>query len=230
AGVAIRINASDIPPVESAEQLSSIPSINQFLELGADRVVSIIGLSNEPVIAIGTKNGVVKRISELPEKDSFKIITLSEGDEVIAAANSDEFLFFATTSGQVLKFDANSVRPQGLSAGGMQGIKLAAEDQVVGFGAANDEQQLITAAEAGDGLLGAEFGRGKSTLFSEIPKKGRATQGVRVQRFSKADKHLYFAKASQRSECCSGDSREAFEASKRDVAGQSLSFRVIGVH
>ena len=229
-GLAIRINASDIPPVESAEQLSSIPSINQFLELGSDRVVSILGLSNGSVIALGTKTGVVKRIAELSDKDSFKVISLADGDEVISATISDEFLFFATAAGQLLKFEADSVRPQGLSAGGMQGIKLAIEDHVIGFGSATGEQQLVTAAEAGDGLLGAEFGRGKSTPFAEIPKKGRATQGVRVQRFTKADKQLYFAKASNGNICCSGDSKEPIESSKRDVAGQSLSFRVIGVH
>jgi hypothetical protein len=78
--------------------------------------------------------------------------------------------------------------------------------------------------------MGAEFGRGKITEFSEIPKKGRATQGIRVQRFTKADKRSYFARATKGFDFCSADARETFEPSKRDAAGTNLSFRAIGAH
>ncbi len=229
-GVAIRINASDVPPIESAEQLNLVPTLGQFLELGEDRVVSVVGISPEQVIAVGTKSGIVKRISATPDKDSFSLITLSDGDEVVAVANSDEFLYFVTGQGQALKFDSASVRPQGLSAAGMQGIKLSEDDYVIGFGSCNDSNSLITASETGDGLAGAEFGRGKATSFAEIPKKGRATQGVRVQRFAKGDNRLYFASATEGLEVCSGESRETLDLSKRDIAGQSLNARAIGAH
>ena len=229
-GVGIRINASDIPPIESAEQLSMVPPVNQFLELGEDRVVSVLGVSADQVVSIGTKLGVVKRVSTLSEKDSFSLISLSNSDEVVSASLSDEFLYFVSSQGQVLKFEADLVRPQGLTAGGMQGIKLGNEDYVIGFGSCSDSSILLTASEAGDGLLGAEFGKGKATVFSEIPKKGRATQGVRVQRFGKGDIRLYFAKDSEVSEICSGASREVIEQTKRDIAGQSLNARAIGAH
>lgn len=229
-GIAQKINVSDIPPVESAEQLESIPTISQFLELGDDRVVSVVGISDGQTIALGTKLGNVKRLAELSDRESSKVISLAENDEVIGADVSLQYLYFATSAGQVLKFDSETVRPQGLGAFGMQGIKLADDDYVVGFGSADDNHHLITAAEAGDGLIGAEFGRGKLTEFSEIPKKGRATQGVRVQRFTKTDKRFYFARSAKGFDFCSADSKETLEPSKRDVAGANLSFRVIGAH
>lgn len=229
-GVGIRINANDIPPIESSEQLSMVPTVDQFLELGEDKVVSVLGVSTDQVVSIGTKKGIVKRVSTISEKDSFSLISLSDNDEVVSASISDEFLYFVSSQGQVLKFEASLVRPQGLSAAGMQGIKLANDDYVIGFGSCTDSSTLISASEAGDGLLGAEFGKGKATAFSEIPKKGRATQGVRVQRFGKGDTRLYFAKASEASEICAGTSRETIEQTKRDIAGQSLNARAIGAH
>lgn len=229
-GNAIRINNLDIPPVESPEQLESVPSLNQFLELGEDKVVSLIGWKQGSVLALGTQFGTVKRVAELSDKDSFSLIALADGDELVSASTSDDQLFFATINGQVLKFDAKTVRPQGLAAAGMQGIKLAEGDRVIGFGAAVDDLNLVTVSEAGDGLLGAEFGKAKLTSFKEVPQKGRATQGVRVQRFTKDDKRLYFAQSCSGFEICSGESRETLEATKRDATGQSLSLRAKGAH
>jgi DNA gyrase subunit A len=229
-GKAIRINNLDIPPVESPEQLESVPSLNQFLELGEDKVVSLIGWKQGSVLALGTQFGTVKRVAELSDKDSFSLIALADRDELVSASTSDDQLFFATINGQVLKFDTKTVRPQGLAAAGMQGIKLAEGDRVIGFGAAVDDLNLVTVSEAGDGLLGAEFGKAKLTSFKEVPQKGRATQGVRVQRFTKDDKRLYFAQSCSGSEICSGESRETLEATKRDATGQSLSLRAKGAH
>jgi len=112
----------------------------------------------------------------------------------------------------------------------MQGIKITEEDSVLSFLSAKDGDMLATASEAGDGLLGAEFGKAKMTELSEIPLKGRATQGVRVQRFTKDDKRLYFAAVCEKGEICTGKTLERIESSKRDSAGQSLSGRAIGAH
>lgn len=229
-GMAIRINATDLPPVESPEQTDSIPQLSQFLELGEDRIVSVLGVQKESVVALGTKNGIVKRVAELPDKDSFRLISLSQNDELVGASVSADYLLFSTRNGQILKFDPNTVRPQGLAAAGMQGIKITEEDSVLSFLSAKDGNMLATASEAGDGLLGAEFGKAKMTELSEIPLKGRATQGVRVQRFTKDDKRLYFAAVCEKGEICTGKTLERIEASKRDSAGQSLSGRAIGAH
>ncbi len=228
-GMLYKINAIDIPPVESSDQLGSIPTINEFLELANDNVVAVVGHNGQP-IAMATANGVVKRISELPEKDAVKVMTLSEGDKIVSASESKEFLLFVSKQGQGLKIEANSVRTQGLPASGMQGIKLAENDELIGFASCSDEEFLLTASEAGDGLLGAEFGKGKSTSISEIPKKGRATQGVKLQRFGKQEKQLYFAQVSTLGEFCFLDSRQKLEPSKRDSVGVGLDSRAVGAH
>ena len=60
------------------------------------------------VLAIGTAQGVVKRLSsDVPAgKDIWEIISLKAGDRVVCAANSrdDDHLVFITSDAQLLHF------------------------------------------------------------------------------------------------------------------------------
>ena len=49
-------------------------------------------------------------------------------------ASDDDDLVFVTSDGQLLRFAASAVRPQGRAAGGMAGIRLGGDAQVVFFG------------------------------------------------------------------------------------------------
>ena len=67
-------------------------------------------------------------------KDSWEVIRLADGDEVVGAvelATGDEELCFVTSDAQLLHFPASAVRPQGRSGGGIAGIRLAAGAEVV---------------------------------------------------------------------------------------------------
>ncbi len=59
--------------------------------------------------------------------DSWSIIDLKDDDEVLAAAEArdEDRLVFVSTDSSLLTFDAKNVRPQGRTAGGMAGIRLA---------------------------------------------------------------------------------------------------------
>ena len=82
-----------------------------------------------PPLAIGTRNGVIKRWNrEAPTTmDSWPVIDLKDGDEVVfaAVAEDDDRLVFISSDSSLLTFEAKNVRPQGRTAGGMAGIKLA---------------------------------------------------------------------------------------------------------
>ena len=82
-----------------------------------------------PSLAIGTRNGVIKRWNrEAPTPlDSWPVIDLKDGDEVVfaAVAEDDDRLVFISSDSSLLTFEAKNVRPQGRTAGGMAGIKLA---------------------------------------------------------------------------------------------------------
>lgn len=59
--------------------------------------------------------------------DSWPVIDLKDGDEVVfaAVAEDDDRLVFISSDSSLLTFEAKNVRPQGRTAGGMAGIKLA---------------------------------------------------------------------------------------------------------
>ncbi|MEI8080305.1 MAG: DNA gyrase C-terminal beta-propeller domain-containing protein, partial [Actinomycetes bacterium] len=152
-------------------------------------------------IALGTAQGVVKRVADdVPNgKDIWPVISLRPGDRVVGAAvcSDHDDLVFVTNDAQLLRFQASAVRPQGRAAGGMAGIRLAADASAVFFGAVAAEQQasavVITVAGAFGQLAGTSATSAKVTGFAEFPRKGRATSGVRCQRLVKGEAGLVLA-------------------------------------
>jgi DNA gyrase subunit A len=164
----------------------------------------------DTVVALGTAQGVVKRVTpEYPlNREDWDGIALKDGDRVIGAAPAadEDTLVFVTAQGQLLRYLASSVRPQGRAAGGMAGVKLAAGDSAVFFGvvAAPDAGDgsgeggggsavVVTIAGGGSALPGTSPGTAKVTPFDEYPAKGRATGGVRSHRFLKGEDRLVLA-------------------------------------
>ncbi len=163
-----------------------------------ERVIGLAPLDDQsagsPGLALGTRHGVVKVCApEWPVRsDAFEVIGLREGDEVVGAAwltDGTESLAFVSSDASLLRFDAKLVRPQGLKGGGMAGINLTAGAHVLFFGAIGTDDP-----QHGEPMVVTSTGRGvKVTPFAEYPAKGRATGGVRVQRFLKGETALAVA-------------------------------------
>ncbi|SFI32813.1 DNA topoisomerase IV subunit A [Microbacterium saccharophilum] len=239
AGRLIRFSPVDLPSVPgNSVQLAAGTKADQYLGLsGGEHVVAVVPLVEAPVIAIGTAQGVVKRVAatELGTKHDVEIIALKDGDRVVGAAPApdDVELVFATTDAQLLRFGADAVRPQGRSAGGMAGIRVADGESVVFFGtvAPGDEDAVVvTIAGSNQALAGADPGSGKVTALAEFPAKGRATGGVRAQRFLKGEDTLTLAWVGSDPRAVGTDGAvRALPAAgaKRDASGQPLE-AVIG--
>ena len=166
-------------------------------------------------LALGTRNGVVKRWNrESPTTmDSWSVIDLKDDDEVLAAAEArdEDRLVFVSTDSSLLTFEAKNVRPQGRTAGGMAGIRLAEGCSVAAFAvvpaskvAWNYEEGenglfsasgavVLTIAGDSEALPGTENGSAKVTPLEMYPTKGRGTGGVRSQRFLKGQDTLILA-------------------------------------
>jgi DNA gyrase subunit A len=163
-----------------------------------ERVVTIAPLNDEnrasPGLALGTRQGVVKVCApEWPVRsDEFEVIGLRDGDEVVGATwltDGSETLAFLSSDASLLHYPAAQVRPQGIKGGGMAGIKLAPDAEVVFFGAVR-----VGDEEHGEPMVVTSTGRMvKVTPFDEYPAKGRATGGVRTLRFLKGDHRLLLA-------------------------------------
>ncbi|EPI57253.1 DNA gyrase/topoisomerase IV subunit A [Gardnerella vaginalis] len=207
--------------VKASELLTSTQSTDP---IRGEKVVAAIALSDSdsktPIssktpLAIGTKNGVVKRWNfESPTTmDSWSIIDLKDNDSVInaALANDEDRLVFISSDSSLLTFDAKQVRPQGRNSAGMAGIRLNEGCTVSAFAvvAKNDVEWnyeegenglfsasgsvVFTLAGDSDALAGTENGAAKITPLEMYPTKGRGTGGVRSQRFLKGQNTILAA-------------------------------------
>jgi DNA gyrase subunit A len=204
AGRLLRISVIDLPQLPdtaSTPNLSGGAPVSEFLSLEADeRIVCLTTLDeSSPGLALGTLQGVVKRVvPDYPaNKDELEVISLRDGDRVVGGAElrtGDEDLVFITSDAQLLRYPASQVRPQGRAAGGMAGIKLADGAEVISFTAVDPAGDAVVFTVAGShGTLDDSVMTAKLTPFDQYPRKGRATGGVRCQRFLKGEDVLVLA-------------------------------------
>ncbi|MFG3306996.1 DNA topoisomerase (ATP-hydrolyzing) subunit A [Streptomyces wuyuanensis] len=204
AGRLLRLSVIDLPQLPETAQapnLSGGAQISEFLSLEADEtVVCLTGLEeSSPGLALGTLQGVVKRVvPDYPSnKDELEVIALKEGDRIVGGVElrtGEEDLVFITSDAQLLRFQASQVRPQGRPAGGMAGVKLAEGAEVISFTAVDPAADAVVFTAAGSGgTLDDSVTTAKLTPFDQYPRKGRATGGVRCQRFLKGEDKLVFA-------------------------------------
>lgn len=179
--------------------------VAEFLTLESDESVVCLTTLDEasPGLAIGTLQGVVKRVvPDYPaNKDELEVIALKDGDRIVGAAElrtGEEDLVFITSDAQLLRYPAAQVRPQGRPAGGMAGVKLTADAEVISFTAVDPAADAVVFTVAGShGTLDDSVLTCKLTPFDQYPRKGRATGGVRCQRFLKGEDLLVFGWAGE---------------------------------
>ncbi|MGW7425116.1 DNA gyrase/topoisomerase IV subunit A [Streptomyces sp. NPDC054813] len=237
-GRLLRINVVDLPQLPetaTAPTLAGGAPLSEFLSLeDGESLVCLTTLDeSSPGLALGTEQGVVKRVvPDYPSnKDELEVITLKEGDRIVGAMElrtGEEDLVFITDDAQLLRYQASQVRPQGRPAGGMAGIKLIEGAKVISFTAVDPAADAVVFTVAGSrGTLDDSVQTtAKLTPFDQYPRKGRATGGVRCQRFLKGEDCLAFAwagpvpaKAAQKN----GTPAELPEADpRRDGSGVSL--------
>jgi DNA gyrase subunit A len=202
-GRMLRVQVMDmpvLPPVSGLPNLAGgVPAKDFITLLKGESLVAFAPL--DEVLALGTAQGIVKRVQpDYPlNREDWEVITLKDKDTVVGVApagSDDADLVFLTRQAQLLRFSAAVVRPQGRTAGGMAGVKLAAGDQVVFFGAVapGDEAAVVVTISGTEGALpGTAPGAAKVTALAEYPAKGRATAGVRAHRFLKGEDTLLLA-------------------------------------
>ncbi|MFB7126993.1 DNA topoisomerase IV subunit A [Kitasatospora xanthocidica] len=204
AGRVLRLPVIDLPalPPTPSPTLAGGAAVGEFLRLeDGERALALTTLDeSSPGLALGTLQGVVKRV--VPEwpanKDEFEVIALKEGDELVGAVElrtGEEDLVFIASDAQLLRYPAGQVRPQGRPAGGMAGIKLSDGTRVLSFTAVDPaaDAVVVSVATATGTLSDGEQTSWKVTPFEQYPRKGRATGGVRCQRFLRGEDALAFA-------------------------------------
>ncbi len=106
------------------------------------------------------------------------VMGFDNGDTLLVAFTTpgDGEVVLASAQGQAIRFKEDDVRPMGLPAAGVWGMKLAKGDELVGAGLVKSR---------GDLVLVTHQGIGKRTALDQFPTQGRYGQGVVAMKLTK---------------------------------------------
>jgi DNA gyrase subunit A len=156
-----------------------------------DEVTSVISLP--PAVETGylflaTEGAEVKRLrlEDLPGMSSkvFTVMDVETGDRLrwIFFTRGEDQILLTTAQAQAIRFEETDVRPTGLSAGGMRGVKLGdGNDRVIGANVVVEGQYAWAITD--DGVA-------KISPISDYPTQGRAGGGVIAMRLPKTSTEL----------------------------------------
>ena len=132
---------------------------------------------DEYPLLLATKKGQIKSLKtgELTNirPSGLIVMNLPQEDELVSVAQIGDAkdAMMVTEQGQAIRFAIDDLTPRSRVAGGVRGIRLVGDDQVVAMGVVTPNSQLLVVSQGG---------YGKMTATSSYPRKGRGGQGVRT--------------------------------------------------
>ena len=190
-GRAAAVAAHIIPQAEKLTQGSMFYKVSPLTENDSLAAVFALpsrksSLPEETCVLTTTRFGMIKKslISELPGPSSqtFVLVKVNEGDRLISVGLTDgkkKDIFLVTAQGMAIRFKEDDVRPMGLVAAGVNGMKLDDKDEVVGAEVLPSE---------GEVFLLTNDGKAKRVEEKEFPKQGRYGKGVIAWEVSSKEK------------------------------------------
>ena len=131
-----------------------------------------------------TEQSMLKKteISELPGPSAhlFTLVKVNEDDKLSSVRLSDgsKDIFLATSQGMAIRFSEDDVRPMGLVAAGVNGMKLSKEDRIIGMEILPTKGELYFLTSSG---------RAKRVQPDDFPLQGRYGKGVIAWRLPEGD-------------------------------------------
>jgi DNA gyrase subunit A len=160
------------------------PIVNMFPLAEGEKITAVVAVKEfdeNHYVFMATAQGTVKKTSlaefSRPRPSGIIAVGLDEGDYLIGAALTDgkyDVMLFSS-GGKAVRFEEGEVRPMGRQAGGVRGMKLGEEQNVVCMLAAKVDENADSAKSV---LTATENGFGKRTAIAEYPRHGRGGQGV----------------------------------------------------
>jgi len=126
-------------------------------------------------VIMATKNGIIKKTNleafSRPRSAGIIALKIRPDDELIAAhvTSGDQDIFLSTRHGKSIRFKESDLRSMGRVAGGNIGIRMAAEDRVVGIETLHEGASILTVSENG---------YGKRTRTDEYRSQSRGGKGI----------------------------------------------------
>jgi len=164
---------SDLMPLSSGDEVVAVHCMPAGMEHG--------------YLLLASETGQVKRVrlTDIPGNVSkpFMVMNVAEDDRMgwVMPTDGRQEIVLTTNNAQAIRFHENTIRPTGLPAGGMRGIKLGMGSRVVGADIAADDRLILCVSD--DAVA-------KVSLGSDYPLQGRAGGGVIAMRLAKSSKEI----------------------------------------
>ncbi|MBN1265095.1 MAG: DNA gyrase subunit A [Anaerolineales bacterium] len=172
-----------LPECENVDEGSPLKAVTPFsneTEIVAGLALPVPSARKEKesgFLCFGTLSGTIKK-SEVeilpgPSAKPFTSVKVTEGDRlgwVVWTGGNDE-LILVSSDGLAIRFSEEEVRPMGLVAAGVSGMKLSEDATIVGMDRIQPRSDL---------LIVSQDGQAKRIKLSEFPTQGRYGKGVLV--------------------------------------------------
>lgn len=178
-GEAAGIPVQTLPEAASPQDGAPLHKVSALSEV--DKLAALFTLPPKEerlegwFVFTATWQGMLKKTSleEMPGPTghSFTLVKVNDDDKLgwVRLTDGQAEILLVTADGMAIRFHEDAVRPMGLVAAGVGGIKLGARDQVIGL-------ELIP--RSGEILLVTSDGKAKRVTPDQFPRQGRYGQGV----------------------------------------------------
>ncbi len=201
-GKAYQIKMYDLPEGKRATKGKSIMN---FLSLSPEeKITSVLVMpknletespSGDSVskLVMATRKGIIKKADAASFKDvrrsGIVAIKLEKGDELKFAevVSKGDCIILASKQGQSITFKESDIRVMGRTAGGVRGMRLRTNDEIVGAGIIKpkDKEQFV--------LTMSEKGFGKKTGVKQYRLQKRGGSGIKTSKITKKTGPLMIA-------------------------------------
>lgn len=176
-GRVFRLKTYEVPMASlSAKGVAIVNLLQLQPEETVSSVINVSKTVNAANLIMCTIRGVVKKTPfeqyQNVRSSGLIAINLDEGDELkwIRMTSGDNEVVISTRNGQAIRFHEKDARPMGRVSRGVRGIRLRADDHVIG----------MDIVEAGSSIFViSKYGYGKQTKVSQFTPHARGGVGIR---------------------------------------------------
>jgi DNA gyrase subunit A len=174
-GCVFQLRAYDLP--DAKRQAKGEALVNLIEMPQGDTVTALVGVRTfeKDFLIQATRRGEVKKTS-LTEFDSVRragliCMNLEAGDELVTAkqAAEEDDVVMISDRGRAVRFSVKELRGASRASGGVRGIQLSPDENLVGMEVVTPKMELLTVTLKGFG---------KRTPFEEYPRHHRGGSGV----------------------------------------------------
>lgn len=190
-GKILKLKAYDIPQTSRAAKGQALVNFLQITKQEkVSSVLALADLENYQYLVMVTKKGLMKKVNvksfEKVRASGLIAINLKADDLLkwVKPSTSQDEIMLITASGQAIRFKEKNIRAMGRTAAGVRGMRLKAEDYVVGMAV------IAETAKNSSLLVVTEQGLGKRTALKNYKVQGRGGSGIKTAKITEKTGNL----------------------------------------